>query len=209
MAAAEDLVSAMTLRHPEADGLALQAARGAAGMTRKLLADRLGVQVSMVIAWERGDAMVPRRHHKALRAMFETWRPTSAESDKVDSSPHPVTRLAQWGPAEAEIPSPLDPRGGATLGEDGGEISALERIDRQIKRIEKRLRGKVSGPELIKHEASLARWITMRAKLDGSLDITESQVVRSRPFREAMRKLLRAIEPYPEAVAAVAKAFQE
>lgn len=61
--------------------------------------------------------------------------------------------------------------------------------------------------------ASIAQAISAQsrilARVSGQFEITQTQIVRSPHFREAMGVLERAIEPYPDAVRAAAKAFEE
>ncbi len=46
------------------------------------------------------------------------------------------------------------------------------------------------------------------AKLDGSLDITEGQIVRSAPFQRILLRMRAALAPYPEAVVALGKSLE-
>jgi hypothetical protein len=54
---------------------------------------------------------------------------------------------------------------------------------------------------------SLTSAVRMLSKLDGSNEISEVAICRSKPFRESCKVLKEALRPYPEAARAVARAL--
>jgi hypothetical protein len=74
------------------------------------------------------------------------------------------------------------------------------------------LRGHLSGAshrEAGRISQAIAAQSRILARASGQFEITQAQIVRSPHFRELLGVIERALEPYPDAVRAVAKAFEE
>jgi hypothetical protein len=138
----------------------------------------------------------------------------------VSQSPAGLSDRAVLGPPPRPPPPPSPARithahtssgpaaPGASLGDPDEAAGPREIVLETLRVLRARLR---SAPpsEVTKVTREVTSATKVLARLDGSLEVTQGQIRRSPYWRALMLKIEKAIEPFPDAVRAFAKAFED
>jgi hypothetical protein len=171
------------------------------------LESRLGVAEGTVRGWLDGRAPQKRMRARAAEVLGIPADAWTVPAGAVPKPPPPRagTGAAPAAPAvpaaKAPAPAPGEPLAEADLDPRANAVATLRALRRHLEEAER------------DEVAALANAITsssrLLARLTGQLEISESQIVRSVPWRKAKALLEEALAPYPEAARAVAAAFEE
>lgn len=146
-------------------------------------------------------------HRLAIEAALDAGRPERDIAAEYGVSKSAVQRYKASRPpriAPLVAPVPEAPTN-ATPKE-----SAQWHCDRiKARMLAAEMSGQVSEREIAALYGQYTNALRHLARLSGSLDITESQVVRSAPFTRVMTVLLDTLRPWPEACKALAGAMSQ
>lgn len=145
------------------------------------IAEAIGGRTNRVGDWRRGTRTPPAPMRAALFAHYQI--PVDAWA-----TPDPSTQETEGPPASAPT---------------------LEIINDRLGSLARRRPG-LTGNDLAKLEATEARLLGLRAKLEGDALSMEARIVRDHPaFRRATEALVAALTPWPDAAHAAALALAE
>jgi transcriptional regulator with XRE-family HTH domain len=157
------------------------------GKTGAELARLCGVSAQLVSLWLKGKKRPGPEHRARLEALglalADQWEKDSSKRRKAHSSP----AMAHAAPATA-----LDTR---------------SELVEQVGRLRRLIGEGLSPAASVQVERALGQALVALSKIDGTT-ITELTIVRHPAHRRVMAVILAALEPYPEAMRAVADALK-
>jgi hypothetical protein len=152
----------------------------------------------MIVQVEQGERPLASAHFLAVAKAVPgwTWPPVEPSSRALQEMTVAAASALAAPPAAARPP----------LADATEDVKAIVVETLRV------LRGRMADcpPSEIRHLAnSIATQGKLLASVTGQTEITWPALVRSRVWREILELLTKTLEPYPEAVAAVAAAFEE
>lgn len=131
--------------------------------------------------------------------------PASAPQEAPQPAPVPTPAVAK---GEAMPPSPSNAQETPEEAPEAASVVAEQLAD--LRREQRRLATdpKATTRERVQNNAALTAVTKLHAKLSGSLELTPSQVLRSPVWRSLQTVLVEALRPWPDAMAAAAKALR-
>jgi len=156
------------------------------GGTEAEIAAKLGCGAAVVGHWRRGRRVPGEAHRHKLELLF--------------GIPRRAWDVAPGAPLPSVAPE-------SAAGSDG---DTLEITKRQIDSILAALKDEaLTDGAAAKLRDTLAKLLALRARLERDQEMAEDRAVREHPAWAALKAaILRALEPYPEAAAAVAEALE-
>jgi len=161
---------------------------------------KLGVAEGTVRGWLDG-----RSPQKRMRARAEEVLgvPASSWGEPAGAS----FRSAARKPPPAPVPTPAVRKGEAIAPPEADDLDPRANAVATLAALRRHLRD-AERSEVSAIANAITSSSRLLARLTGQLEITESQIVRSVPWRKAMSMLEEALAPYPEAARAVSAAFE-
>ena len=129
-------------------------------------------------------------------------------SERALSGPRIDPGVARASPSPSPDPDRRAGPPGAFLPEASGDAGPREIVIENLRVLRERLRT-APPSEVTKVTGQITAAAKVLARLDGSLEVTRGQIMRSVFWREMVAKMVKVLEPYPEAVRALAKAFED
>jgi len=184
-------------------GETLRARRLAAGVTLRGLAKEIGVSAAFLHDVETGKKKLAERHRGPLvRALGLTGR----LEEPARGSAAPDGRgpgLSFGSPRAGALPDSA-----RRLPKPNAKATAREIAVESLMVLRERL-ASCPPPEIPRVTTAIGSATALLARLDGSLEIAESQIVRSKPWRDLLALIKRTLRPYPEAARAFKMALVE
>lgn len=185
------------------DGARLLAATG---LDHAAIAAEIGVGRTSVTQWLLGDKKPGVGKRAAICAAYgvpvDAW-------DRPAGSPGAAATGLGGGPVGSSASSP-----GTATG--AGTVDARGRLEQQLARLDRiRAEGEAPGGDLppqarLRLEATETRCIELLGRMAGDAsEISEAKIVRTPAWRRLSERVRAALEPYPDAAMAVARAVEE